>query len=318
MRCGNCGNELRGEGRFCPACGTPVAPADYSAPADRPGGGAYERPASTFGDAPRPPLAAQGLAHRGKKSGCWKALVVLLVIGVLLLVALGVAGYFGYSFLEGKLKSSEAYTVAVAALKEDAGVAAKLGEIKETGFPIGNFSENADGSGVAAYRMSVTGSKASGNYDVAMTRSERKWHLRMGRVTLANGEVVVLRQTFDESAPPVPPELTGVPPAPPAGKTEPGGFVSAGVLNGKATSKPEPAYPPVARAARASGLVTVEVIVDEQGKVTSARATSGHPLLRASAEAAARQARFTPTRLSGRAVKVKGVVTYNFTAPAQE
>jgi periplasmic protein TonB len=37
-----------------------------------------------------------------------------------------------------------------------------------------------------------------------------------------------------------------------------------------------------------------------------------HPLLRAAAVAAARGARFSPTKLSGQPVKVSGVITYNF------
>jgi protein TonB len=84
------------------------------------------------------------------------------------------------------------------------------------------------------------------------------------------------------------------------------------VLNGKAISKPQPAYPAIARAARASGTVTVQVLVDERGNVVSASAVSGHPLLQQSAVAAARQAKFSPTLLSGQPVKVSGVITYNF------
>jgi TonB family protein len=91
-------------------------------------------------------------------------------------------------------------------------------------------------------------------------------------------------------------------------------LVSGGVLNVKAVSKPQPAYPPVAKAARARGMVTVQVVVDEAGRVVSARAVGGHPLLQQSAVKAARQARFTPTLLSGRPVKVTGVITYNFGA----
>jgi protein TonB len=83
-------------------------------------------------------------------------------------------------------------------------------------------------------------------------------------------------------------------------------------LNGKAISKPEPAYPAIARTARASGQVTVQITVDESGRVVSASAVSGHPLLRQAAEGAARRARFSPTLLSGQPVKVTGVITYNF------
>lgn len=89
-------------------------------------------------------------------------------------------------------------------------------------------------------------------------------------------------------------------------------MVSQGVLNGKATSLPKPAYPAAAKAVRAGGSVSVQVVISESGSVMSASAVSGHPLLRAAAESAARGARFSPTLLSGQPVKVSGVITYNF------
>ena len=91
-----------------------------------------------------------------------------------------------------------------------------------------------------------------------------------------------------------------------------GSSVAGGLLEGKAISLPKPVYPPVAKAAKASGPVVVQVTVDETGKVISADAVSGHPLLRPSAVQAARQAKFTPTVESGKPVKVTGTITYNF------
>lgn len=92
-----------------------------------------------------------------------------------------------------------------------------------------------------------------------------------------------------------------------------GKTISGGVLNGKATELPKPVYPAAAKAVRASGAVNVQVMVDENGKVTSASAVSGHPLLRQSAEMAARDAKFSPPILGGKAVKVSGIIVYNFT-----
>ncbi|MFZ1702378.1 MAG: TonB family protein [Pyrinomonadaceae bacterium] len=109
--------------------------------------------------------------------------------------------------------------------------------------------------------------------------------------------------TDDDDAPPPPPKPTPRP----VPKT-----VSGGVLNGKATSLPKPAYPAAAKAVRAGGSVSVQVLISETGSVISASAVSGHPLLRAAAEGAARGARFSPTLLSGQPVKVSGVITYNF------
>ncbi len=95
------------------------------------------------------------------------------------------------------------------------------------------------------------------------------------------------------------------PPAPPKA-------ISGGVLNSKAASLPNPDYPAIARQANAAGPVSVQVTIDEEGNVISANAVSGHPLLRAAAVSAARQAKFSPTKLSGQPVKISGVLVYNF------
>lgn len=91
-------------------------------------------------------------------------------------------------------------------------------------------------------------------------------------------------------------------------------IISGGVLNGKAVSMPLPEFPVIARQAHASGNVTVEITIDEEGNVIAAKAVAGHPLLQAAAVTAARQAKFTPTRLAGQPVKVQGVLVYNFVA----
>ena len=109
-------------------------------------------------------------------------------------------------------------------------------------------------------------------------------------------------------------QIADEPPPPEAKPTPRAAPISGGVLNGKAISLPKPAYPPIARAARASGTVVVQVLIDENGSVVSAHAVSGHPLLQAAAVGAARQARFSPTKLSGQPVKVTGVIQYNFVA----
>lgn len=88
--------------------------------------------------------------------------------------------------------------------------------------------------------------------------------------------------------------------------------ISGGVLNGTAISLPQPVYPEPAKRTRTSGMVTVEVILDETGKVLSAQATAGPTLLREAAVQAAMKARFSPTKLSGQPVKVSGVINYKF------
>ena len=85
-------------------------------------------------------------------------------------------------------------------------------------------------------------------------------------------------------------------------------------LRARAISLPNPAFPPIARAAGASGTVEVAVIVDEQGAVISARSISGHQLLQAAAVSAARYARFTPLLIDNKPVKVSGIIKYDFVA----
>jgi TonB family protein len=94
--------------------------------------------------------------------------------------------------------------------------------------------------------------------------------------------------------------------------------ISGGILNGKATSLPNPEYPDTAKAAGVSGAVSVQVLIDEGGNIISASAVSGHQLLRAAAVDAALQAQFAPTRLSGHPVKVSGILTYNFVLPPKD
>ncbi len=93
--------------------------------------------------------------------------------------------------------------------------------------------------------------------------------------------------------------------------------LNGGVLNGKASNLPQPEYPLIARQARASGLVNVEVLIDEGGNVVAAHSVSGHPLLQDAAVKAARQATFTPTRYNGEPVRVRGILTYNFVEAAK-
>ena len=104
-----------------------------------------------------------------------------------------------------------------------------------------------------------------------------------------------------DDQPPPPPE----PPKPPK-------IVSKGVITGLATYLPKPVYTEMAKRVRAQGSVSVQVLIDETGRVVSAKAVNGSPFLTVEAQKAAMQARFAPTLLSNQPVKVSGVITYNF------
>ncbi|HKU73037.1 MAG TPA: energy transducer TonB, partial [Pyrinomonadaceae bacterium] len=109
--------------------------------------------------------------------------------------------------------------------------------------------------------------------------------------------------------PPPPPAATPKPEIPKVLK------VSQGVLTSKVVQLPKPAYPPLAKQMRLQGSISIQVLIDEDGKVVSAKALAGHQVLVRAAEQAAMQARFSPTLLSNQPVKVSGVIIYNFVLP---
>lgn len=89
-------------------------------------------------------------------------------------------------------------------------------------------------------------------------------------------------------------------------------WLQGGVVNGKALKLPKPEYPSEAHSQRISGAVSIDVLIDETGKVMRAGAVSGHPLLQGASRSAACDARFSPTLFKGQPVKVSGIITYNF------
>lgn len=89
-------------------------------------------------------------------------------------------------------------------------------------------------------------------------------------------------------------------------------LTDVGLLNDKALSLPGPAFPVNWRKAATPIIVTVEVVIDETGRVIHARAVEGPPELSRVAEAAARRAGFLPFRSERRPLKVRGLLNYSF------
>ena len=87
---------------------------------------------------------------------------------------------------------------------------------------------------------------------------------------------------------------------------------AGGVLIQSATKRVTATYPEEAKAARRGGNTVVEVIIDVDGKVESARLVSGDGEFEAASLEAARAWTFKPSSISGEAVKVIGTITFNF------
>lgn len=90
------------------------------------------------------------------------------------------------------------------------------------------------------------------------------------------------------------------------------GPMTVGSLIGFATSKSAPAYPSIARSARATGVVRVDIVVDEKGQVAEVENTTGHAMLQSAARDAIRRWKFKPFIRDGQPVKATGFVNFNF------
>jgi TonB family protein len=88
--------------------------------------------------------------------------------------------------------------------------------------------------------------------------------------------------------------------------------VELGQLNALALKLATPVYPMTAQTMNIQGKVTVQISLDEEGKVVSAKAINGHQFLRTAGEEAARRSKFKPTLVGTQAVKATGFIVYNF------
>lgn len=94
--------------------------------------------------------------------------------------------------------------------------------------------------------------------------------------------------------------------------SNPTGTLEVGSLLPYAAKQSPPLYPAAAKTVRASGVVKVEVTVDEEGNVTEVQKASGPALLQGSAKDAIRKWKFRPFTIDGRPVKATGFINFNF------
>ena len=102
---------------------------------------------------------------------------------------------------------------------------------------------------------------------------------------------------------------TGQPVQPPAVNASP---LAVGSLVSYATKQATPIYPAAAKNMRMTGLVKVEVMVNEAGEVAEVQNTSGPSMLQSAAKDAIRKWRFRPFMRDGQPVKATGFINFNF------
>ena len=74
-----------------------------------------------------------------------------------------------------------------------------------------------------------------------------------------------------------------------------------------------PLYPPLARAARISGVVRLIGTIGKDGTIQNLQIVSGHPMLARAAVEAVEQWVYKPTLLNGNPVEVIAPIEVNFT-----
>ena len=271
------------------------------------------------------PAQFGGSFQQPQQKGClgrnWKWMLPVGCFG-LILGAVALAGGIFFVAMSA-MKSSDVYQGALKVAQTHPAAIERLGEPVKDGWLVTGSVKYGGTGGSANLEIPVSGPKKSGTLHVRAVSPEGSWMYERLDLSVEGGETVSLLDRNVVQPPPgapvdveedaddaAPEEEEGEAAETPSASDA--GAVTRGVLNDKAIIKPQPTYPSLAKAARASGTVSVKVLVDEQGEVVSAEAISGHPLLHAAAVAAAKQARFAPTLEGGEPVKVYGVLTYNF------
>lgn len=150
--------------------------------------------------------------------------------------------------------------------------------------------------GVSYEKLGDAG-KAMGDYQKAVDLDPANEAAKVNLKRLQDAQAAAAAAEAAKNAPPPPPE-----------------FVYLGTLtSSNAVRMVMPTYSLVAQRANVEGKVSVDVELNEEGEVVSAKATSGHQMLRGPAEDAAKRSTFAPALYNGRPIKSKGVIVYNFT-----
>lgn len=91
------------------------------------------------------------------------------------------------------------------------------------------------------------------------------------------------------------------------------GLVNIGSLIEQATQRVNPSYPVFAKTAHVTGIVRVDLVIDEKGSVVSAQSSTGPSMLRQAAIDASKRWKFRPAIRDGKPVSVSGFLNFNFT-----
>jgi periplasmic protein TonB len=115
------------------------------------------------------------------------------------------------------------------------------------------------------------------------------------------------------TAPAPPPATLSRPPAPaPASAVQPLPPPGGRVQDPQLIERTLPAYPPLARRLKFTGLVHLEALVDEHGNVKEVKVLSGQPMLATAAKDAVLKWKYKPATLNGRAISTTVAIEIAF------
>ena len=160
----------------------------------------------------------------------------------------------------------------------------------------------------AAFEKKGNIEQAISDYDKAVELEPANEFVKAGATRLHTAQTEALAKAAKKPEPVVAPSVVTAPPVPE--------FVDLGAITHEsATKMVTPVYPLFAVKSHIGGRIVVDVVIDVDGKVVSAKASSGQQMLRQAGEDAALKSKFKPTMVGNQAVKAKGYIIYNFTPP---
>ena len=127
----------------------------------------------------------------------------------------------------------------------------------------------------------------------------------------AHIDILEALDTIDEAI--FVPPADAAPPKPRRINISGGVTVSGGVMAKLILKKVDPVYPPIAKAAGIQGMVVLQAMIGQDGRVENLRVISGPAMLQQSAIDAVKTWRYSPYQLNGEPVEVQTTVNVIFT-----
>lgn len=153
---------------------------------------------------------------------------------------------------------------------------------------------------VAASEKTPEESKPPANVEASVNAAELTRQNRTRRVETPSAELVKTKVETN-AAPPVVSEA--------AKNSSP---LEVGSLVNYATQKSSPVYPVMAKNMRLTGVVKVDLVIDENGQIAEVQNSSGPAMLQRAATDAVKKWKFKPFTRGGQATKATGFVSFNF------